>query len=139
MSWLQKAGFPATPGAVRASEAGQGEWVPNVWKEYVQNGPTGNRLPDFSRAGYAMGDKPLPDVPGPVFDVAASRFGAVPDDGKDDTAAIQAAIDAAGATGGGVVFLPSGRYEVHPTVNAPFLCIANSHVILRGQGSGPDG
>ena len=139
MSWLQKAGFPAIPGAVRASEAGQGEWVPNVWKEYVQNGPTGNRLPDFSRAGYAMGDKPLPDVPGPVFDVAASRFGAVPDDGKDDTAAIQAAIDAAGAAGGGVVFLPSGRYEVHPTVNAPFLCITNSHVILRGQGSGPDG
>jgi hypothetical protein len=34
----------------------------------------------------------------------------------DDTAAIQAAIDAAGKPGGGIVFLPAGRYRLSRTV-----------------------
>lgn len=139
MAGLAILSFFLGSGGALAFEADPGKWVPHVWKEYVQHGPTGDRLPDFSRAGYAMGDRPIPDVPGPVFDVTASGFGAIPDDGKDDTAAIQAAIDAAGAAGGGVVFLPSGRYEAHPAVDAPFLCITHSHVIVRGQGSGSAG
>ena len=38
-------------------------------------------------------------------------------DGRaDDTAAIQQAVDAAGAEGGGLVFLPAGRYRISRTV-----------------------
>lgn len=43
-----------------------------------------------------------------IFNVA--NFGAVGDGKTDDTAAIQAAINAAGDAGGGVVFMPSGVY-----------------------------
>jgi hypothetical protein len=114
-------------------------WVPAVWEEYLENGPTGTRLPDFSRAGYATGDRPIPDVAGPVFDVTSAGFGAVPDDGLDDTGAIQAAIESAGSAGGGVVFLPRGRYEIHQTADSPFLRISHDHVILRGQGAGSSG
>ena len=39
-----------------------------------------------------------------------ANFGAVGDGKTDDTAAIQAAINAAGDAGGGVVFMPSGVY-----------------------------
>jgi hypothetical protein len=42
------------------------------------------------------------------FNVKA--YGAVGDDSTDDTAAIQAAIDAAFTAGGGEVFIPTGRY-----------------------------
>lgn len=46
-----------------------------------------------------------------VFDVTG--YGAVPDDGTiDDTAAIQAAINAVEAAGGGVVYFPAGTYLV---------------------------
>jgi Pectate lyase superfamily protein len=40
-----------------------------------------------------------------------TKFGAVPNDGKDDTAAIQAAIDAVAKTGGSVLF-PPGIYNI---------------------------
>ena len=60
------------------------KWMPFVWKDFVKNGPTGICLPDFSRAGYGMGEKPIPKIENPVFDVTDVRFGAVPDDGKED-------------------------------------------------------
>lgn len=114
-------------------------WTPRVWPSFLAFGPKGKELPDFSYAGYAMGDQPIPTVAGPLFDVTRPEFGAVADDGGDDTAAIQAAIDAAGAAGGGVVLLPRGRYDIHTSVDKPFLSITRSRIILRGQGSGPEG
>lgn len=115
------------------------EWTPAVLREYLEHGPVGRNLPDFSRAGYRMGDQPIPETEKPIFNVTEPRFGAFPDDGREDTAAIQAAVEAAGAAGGGVVFLPRGRYEVHQKPDSPFLQITHSHVILRGQGSGDSG
>lgn len=50
------------------------------------------------------------------YSVKAIEFGAVGDDTTDDTAAIQAAIDAAEADGGGIVFFPPGTYRVTATV-----------------------
>lgn len=46
-----------------------------------------------------------------AYDVTAPAWGAVPDDGRDDRAAIQAALDAAGERGGTVLF-PAGIYDV---------------------------
>ena len=114
-------------------------WIPRVWTDFVENGPTENRLPDFSYAGYAMGRRPVPLISGPVFNVTRSPFNAGPDDGMDDTAAIQAAIDSAADAGGGVVFLPRGRYDIHSSTDAPFLQIRHSGIVLRGEGSGDAG
>lgn len=47
-----------------------------------------------------------------VFNIKDAQFGAVGDGIVDDTAAIQAAIDAADAGGGGIVFFPAGTYRV---------------------------
>lgn len=109
-------------------------WIPNVWKNHLAGGSASSPLPDFSHAGYAMGDRSIPDVPGPVFDVTNPQFGAEPDDNQDDTLAIQAAIDAAGIAGGGVVFFPRGRYEIRKTAAVPTLQITRDQVILRGEG-----
>ena len=60
---------------------------------------------------------------GAVFDVTA--FGAVGDGVADATAAIQAAVDACAAGGGGQVLVPAGAY-----VSAPIFLRSNVHVHL---------
>jgi hypothetical protein len=56
------------------------------------------------------------DTP-PSLDV--TRFGARGDGQTDDTAAFQAALDAARAAGGGVVFAPRGNYRFAGSLNVP--------------------
>jgi polygalacturonase len=58
-------------------------------------------------AGFA-----LPSIPGNAFDVTA--FGAVGDNATDNTPAIQAALDAATAAGGGTVSIPAGTFLCGP-------------------------
>jgi len=54
-------------------------------------------------------------------------FGADGSGTRDDTAAVQAALDTAGAGGGGVVLLPRGRYQITTTLTIP------RGVELRGE------
>ncbi|MEI7835897.1 MAG: glycosyl hydrolase family 28-related protein, partial [Planctomycetota bacterium] len=81
--------------------------------------------------GEAGWSEPIPFVvdraapwPQTVFNVTA--FGATGRGLADDTAAVQAALDAAGANGGGVVFFPRGRYELRDTIRVP------RFTVLRG-------
>lgn len=86
----------------------------------------GDRVPDYSHAGYRGGGVPIPEVPAAVT--------VLPVDG-DDGARIQAAIDhvstltpsAAGLRG--AVQLVAGHYEI-----AGQLRISASGVVLRGAG-----
>ncbi len=89
----------------------------------------GNRIPDFSHAGYAGGGVPLPEAP----------VGAVVQPGEgDDTERIQAAIDQVSERSPdadgirGAVFLEAGVYEVEGSLR-----IRHSGVVLRGAGPGP--
>lgn len=54
-----------------------------------------------------------------VFNVKESTFGTVGDGVTDDTTAIQAAINAAIAAVGGVVFFPAGTYRITSALNVP--------------------
>lgn len=91
----------------------------------------GNRVPDFSHAGYLGGNAPIPS-PRVLVQVAPAE--------GDDTARIQAAIDhvAAQAPGDdglrGAVLLQPGRFEV-----AGQLRITTSGVTLMGSGQGDGG
>jgi hypothetical protein len=92
---------------------------------------SGNRLPDFSYAGYRGGGVALPFVPR-----ARDRSPLAPGASGDDTAAIQAALDevAAQAPGPdgmrGALELTSGTFTLAGTVR-----ILGSGVVLRGQGT----
>jgi hypothetical protein len=73
-----------------------------------------------------------------VFDVRA--FGATGNGVTDDTAAIQAALDACNAAGGGVVFLPAGTYlvsaRVEPAATVTAFCLRTySNVTMKGAGT----
>jgi hypothetical protein len=65
-----------------------------------------------------------------VFNVKAPAYGAVGDGIADDSPAIQAAVTAAIAAGGGIVWIPAGTYLISSTVAA----IGASNVLLQGQG-----
>lgn len=96
---------------------------------------TGKVLQDFSYAGYRRGEAPLPAPAGPVFDVTAPPYSADPSGLSDATAAIQAAIDAAGAAGDGVVYLPAGTFRLSVVADrTEALLLEKPGVILRGAG-----
>jgi hypothetical protein len=113
---------PAPPQYVAVDKAGR--------LTYGTDG-RGDRIPDFSHAGYGGGGVAIPDVPARVVVRPAPG---------DTGARIQAAIDRVSALPPdargfrGAVLLTAGRYEV-----AGSLRIGASGVVLRGQGDGPDG
>jgi hypothetical protein len=90
----------------------------------------GNRVPDFSYAGYHYGERPLPNV------AVVETIGPV--DG-DDTATIQAAIDQVGALAldenghRGAVLLEPGSYQIGGQI-----LVNASGVVLRGSGDDGD-
>lgn len=91
----------------------------------------GNRVPDFSYAGYMAGAQPIPNAPIRVV---------VPEGKGDATQRIQAALDYVAslppdANGlRGAVLLDKGRYEVGGSLH-----IRASGVVLRGSGTGEKG
>jgi len=90
----------------------------------------GRFLHDFSYAGYRNGEAEPPlSPPGSTYNVL--DFGADGTGAADSNAAIQAAIDAAGAAGGGTVFLPAGLYRCDD-----LLTVGASGVVVRGAGPG---
>lgn len=96
----------------------------------------GRFLHDFSYAGYHRGERPAPDAPpGRHIDATRLPYGADPSGTRDATAALQQALDDAGAAGGGVVHLPAGTYRVRlPAGASSALYLRHSGVVLRGQG-----
>ncbi|MGB5289974.1 MAG: glycosyl hydrolase family 28-related protein, partial [Lysobacterales bacterium] len=91
------------------------------------------QVPDFSYAGYRFGESSLPLATGQSIDV--TDFGAVPDDGLDDSKSVNAALEAARKVDGPVVLsFPPGRF-----ILSDILYIDRSHFILRGAGSGKGG
>ncbi|MFG0307536.1 MAG: glycosyl hydrolase family 28-related protein [Phycisphaerales bacterium JB040] len=57
----------------------------------------------------------LPDDPAAIV-LTPDAFNAHPNDGLDDTDALQAAIDAASSNTGGLLFIPSGNYRLTRTL-----------------------
>ncbi len=126
------AGCSAETGAEHPRSAASDEARPAVFGQTDEHGDP--LLVDYSYAGYRFGEEAIPDPEGPVFDV--TDYGASPDDGRDDTAAVQRTIDAAVEAGGGVVFFPPGVFHFHtsPGELEP-LVIESSNIVLRGSGA----
>ncbi len=127
--------LPGAPGAAgQSDEPLRSELYPVDWQPATPDAE-GRFLHDFSYAGYRYGQPVPTEVPGPVLDVTEPPYRADPNGERDTTAAIQAAIDDAGAAGGGTVHLPAGTYRVAPPDDSrAVLHIAHDGVLLRGEG-----
>lgn len=107
--------------------AGQSQWVhfSSDGKLVYAHSPRGDRIPDFSSAGYRGGGVALPNVP--------VRGKIAPSGNGDDTSAIQAALDAIAklpAAQRGAVELAPGTFHLAGTLH-----LAASGVVLRGAGT----
>ncbi|KAF9032271.1 hypothetical protein BDZ89DRAFT_1131409 [Hymenopellis radicata] len=100
-------------------------------------------LPDWSQAGFERGTQDLPDDSKVgytlIADQLASQFGLIANDGQDDTAALQTAINAMAqqTVADGMyrlIQLPAG------TINLSYMVyyVDTSHLIIRGAGANPD-
>ncbi len=118
--------------AVSSAQTWQSQRVfagPNGKLVYTKDS-IGNRIPDFSYAGFRNGNEPIPTVP--VVKTIAPIAG-------DNTAHIQKTIDSIAAmplNGAGIrgalKFAP-GRYRIFGTVR-----VNASGIVLRGSGQGSD-
>lgn len=84
-------------------------------------GPDGIAYPNWTQVGLPEGI--------PTLAVTATATGMTPNDESDDSLALQTAINALQAKGGGVLFIPAGRYYL----DRPVL-ITGDNVVLRGAG-----
>jgi len=117
-----------------ALASAQSQWVrvaPDGALAYKTT-PRGDRIMDFSSAGYMGGGTAFPDAP--VKQIVRPLG-----NGADDTANIQAAIDAVGMLPmengvRGAVLLASGTFCCADEVR-----ISKSGIVLRGSGSGGSG
>ena len=108
-----------------------------LWKAYFQ--PTSadfSNLIDswadynFTATGTSAVARPVISKLGDI--VSVKDFGAVGDGVTDDTAAIQAAISALVAAGGGTLYVPSGAYRVSSRITAT--CGGQQHISVKGDG-----
>lgn len=129
---LVMASITSTTICVSASAA-QSQWVyrgPDGKLLYKRT-PAGDRIMDFSSAGYMGGGVVLPNVP--------VKRTVAPSGKADDTAAIQAAIDEVAAMPlqgdfRGAVLLAPGTFACSNTIYIP-----TNGIVLRGSGSGSGG
>lgn len=118
---------------IKSPPPGKSEWVyPGKGGKLIyKTTPAGDKVMDFSHAGYMGGGVALPVVP--------VKYTVKPSGSNDDTEAIQAAINAVSAMPlqngfrGAVLLLP-GKFTCSAT-----LSMAASGVVLRGSGSDKGG
>jgi hypothetical protein len=109
-----------------------------ILKEFEAE-PVNSRLVDFSYAGVHRNEVKTRLVPEHYQRFNVLDFGAIPDDGKDDIDAIQRAVDAAAAAGGGVVFIPKGTFDFDVQTKKRFVQISHSNISIIGAGEGSGG
>ncbi|MGD8413743.1 MAG: malectin domain-containing carbohydrate-binding protein [Candidatus Latescibacterota bacterium] len=86
-------------------------------------GPDGIAYPNWTRVGIPGG------IPEPEITASLLDFGATPNDEDDDSGAFQTAVDELRAAGGGVLYIPAGRYYLDHPVR-----ISGDNLVVRGAG-----
>jgi len=109
---------------------------PERWKPGFKDS-RGRFLHDFSYAGYHGDNRPIPHITENVLNITEAPYSADNTGTKDVTSIIQQALNDAGSSGGGVVYLPAGTYRIKIPSGADHgLAISYNHTVLRGAGAG---
>jgi fibronectin type 3 domain-containing protein len=84
--------------------------------------PASSILKDFTDAGYMEGEVPIPDWP---VDVNVMDYGAIPNDGRDDSQAFMAALAACDENH--AVLVPAGEFWIEQQI-----VMERDNIVLRG-------
>jgi len=114
--------LPAKSDGYSASVDLPADLAPGEYKVSLHNGYGGKR--GWSDVVSIQVARP---VPWPTRTFNVKDFGADGTGARDDTAAIQEALHQADAAGGGIVYLPRGRYQITDTLTIP------RFTVLRGE------
>jgi hypothetical protein len=102
-------------------------WMPDILTE-----PGKVFLPDYSYAGYKWGEEKIPNH---AFNVCITEFGAIPDDGEDDSEALINALAAVNSREGRIVLgFPAGEFNL-----SRIIFLTRENIVLRGAGSSVSG
>ena len=110
-----------------------------AWQAFV-SGSDDNVLLDFSYAGYMHGETAPPEVSTLGYDTFnVCDYGAVPGDGKSDRKAFLAAVEAAKAKAGAIIYFPEGEFELHASTDdeknySEDIIITRGNLVLKGAG-----
>lgn len=118
-----------TPTDTASSTSTSGSAQPAWLQAFNQASATGGLSAGISAALTAAQAATTQSAVSSQYNVTDPQFGAVGDGVTDDSVAIQAAIDAAAAAGGGVVYFPQGNY-VAQNLQLP------ERVFIQGSGQG---
>lgn len=109
---------------------------PEDWKPGYTDS-RGRFLHDFSYAGYHSGLVPVPEITENIIDVTKAPYRIDNTGKKDMTAKLQKAIDRLAAKGGGVIYLPEGKYRMSVPEDRDYgVKISSDSIIIRGAGAG---
>lgn len=135
--WVKAAAPPAAGGYTILTHGG-----PRTGSFVLLDAPAGARIDESVAGEIRIVIDPPPLTENVVFpaganvlDVTQPPYNAIPNDGLDDTAAIQAALDAF-PNGRRIIYLPNGTYHVSNTLNWPAGIPGwtdYKHTILQGQ------
>ncbi|MCK5803592.1 MAG: hypothetical protein KAI66_12200 [Lentisphaeria bacterium] len=117
-------------GARTRADGWRSALYPSSWRPGFAS-PGGHVLHDVSYAGYARGERRLPDLSDRLrLDVVGAL--SADNTGKTDTTIVlQTAIDTVSKEGGGIVFLPAGLYRCDG-----LLSVRASGLVIAGAGAG---
>lgn len=110
-----------------------------AWQAFI-TGSEDNVLLDFSYAGYKHGEVAPPDVSTLGYETFnVCDYGAVPDDGISDRKAFLAAVEAAKAKAGAIIYFPEGEFELHAATDdeknySEDIIITRGNFVLKGAG-----
>ncbi len=97
----------------------------------------GRFLHDFSYAGYQQGEKQIPLETTKITDITLPPYNADNTGVNDVTSIIQLALNTVGKEGGGVVYLPAGKYKIKTQADSSYaIDMQYDSTVLRG--AGPD-
>lgn len=101
----------------------------SLWAEYVANPNTHSHIPNNSYAGCLYGEKEGGECSENTIRIIFPHAARYADGIRDATAAIQKAISDIELKGGGVLYLPPGKYRIKGRI-----VLGRSRVVLSGSG-----
>lgn len=131
LRWREQLGIVAVALCHAASASAQ---LSAAWQSYAANPDAHPNIPNVSYAGYESGTSALPTAGDGRAVISVATYGAIPNDGIDDTDAIRTAVTIAGGVATGHAIGAALTFEPGEYILSGPVFVHDSKLILAGVG-----